>query len=150
MMQPQIDELLARLVQRVEGRYFGKYRGQVTNNSDPDNLGRVKAKVPRILGDKEETGWALPAFIYGGQKEQGLFAVPDIGAGVWIEFEGGDLATRSGREPGSLAAISLNRRRPERKSSRQRAATRSCSTTTAAGWKSPTATETASRWTPAL
>ena len=26
------------------------------------------------------------------QKEQGLFAVPDIGAGVWIEFEGGDLS----------------------------------------------------------
>jgi hypothetical protein len=91
-MQPQIDELLARLVQRVEGRYFGKYRGHVTNNGDPDNLGRVKAKVPRILGDKEETGWALPAFIYGGEKEQGLFAVPDIGAGVWIEFEGGDLS----------------------------------------------------------
>lgn len=91
MMQPQIDELLARLVQRVEGRYFGKYRGQVTDNSDPDNLGRVKAKVPRVLGDKE-TGWALPAFIYGGAKEQGLFALPDIKAGVWIEFEGGDLS----------------------------------------------------------
>ena len=90
-MQPQIDELLARLVQRVEGRYFGKYRGRVTNNSDPDNLGRLKAKVPRILGDKEETGWALPAFIYGGEKEQGLFAMPDIGAGVWIEFEEGYL-----------------------------------------------------------
>ena len=37
------------------------------------------------------TGWALPAFAYGGAKEQGFFAVADIGAGVWIEFEGGDL-----------------------------------------------------------
>jgi uncharacterized protein involved in type VI secretion and phage assembly len=90
MMMPT-EEILARLIERVEGRYYGKYRGQVTDNSDPDNLGRVKAKVPRLLGDKE-TGWALPAFVYGGAKEQGLFAVPDAGAGVWIEFEGGDLS----------------------------------------------------------
>ncbi len=27
-----------------------------------------------------------------GVSEQGLFALPDIGAGVWIEFEGGDLS----------------------------------------------------------
>lgn len=90
-MQTPIDELLVRLVQRVEGRYFGKYRGQVTDNNDPDSLGRIKATVPRVLGD-EETGWALPAFIYGGATEQGLFAMPDVGAGVWIEFEGGDLS----------------------------------------------------------
>jgi hypothetical protein len=85
------EEILARLIERVEARYFGRYRGQVTDNSDPDNLGRVKAKVPKVLGD-EETGWALPAFIYGGAAGQGFFAVPDIGAGVWIEFEGGDLS----------------------------------------------------------
>lgn len=91
MSSSQIDEVLARLIQHVETRYYGKYRGQVTDNSDPNNLGRVKAKVPRVLGD-EETGWALPAFIFGGASEQGLFAVPDVGAGVWIEFEGGDLS----------------------------------------------------------
>jgi phage baseplate assembly protein gpV len=91
MISAQTDELLARLIERVESRYYGKYRGQVTDNNDPDNLGRLKAKVPRLLGD-EETGWALPAFIYGGASEQGLFAVPDVGAGVWIEFEGGDLS----------------------------------------------------------
>src|SRR3954465_8937613 len=85
------DEILARLIEWVEGRYFGKYRGRVTDNSDPDNLGRRRAKVPRLLGD-QETGWALPAFPYGGASEQGLFAVPDVGAGVWIEFEGGDLS----------------------------------------------------------
>ncbi len=85
------EEVLARLIERVEGRFHGKYRGFVTENDDPDNLGRIRAKVPRLLGDKE-TGWALPAFIYGGTAEQGLFAVPDVGAGVWIEFEGGDLS----------------------------------------------------------
>jgi hypothetical protein len=90
-MMTSSDEILARLIEHVEGRYFGKYRGQVTDNSDPDNLGRVRATVPRLLGD-EETGWALPAFPYGGAAEQGLFAVPDVGAGVWVEFEGGDLS----------------------------------------------------------
>jgi hypothetical protein len=85
------EEILTRLIERVESRYFGKYRGQVTDNNDPDNLGRVRAKVPRVLGE-EETGWALPAFIYGGASEQGLYAVPDVGAGVWVEFEGGDLS----------------------------------------------------------
>jgi hypothetical protein len=85
------DELVARLVERVENRYYGKYRGVVTDNDDPDRLGRIKARVPRLLG-AEETGWALPAFPYGGAAEQGLFAMPDIDAGVWIEFEGGDLS----------------------------------------------------------
>jgi len=85
------EDIVSRLVHRVEGRYYGKYRGQVTDNADPDNLGRIKANVPRLLGT-EETGWALPAFIYGGISEQGLFAIPDIGAGVWIEFEEGDLS----------------------------------------------------------
>ena len=84
-------EILAKLINRVEGRYWGKYRGTVTDNGDPDNLGRVKAKVPQLLDDTE-LGWALPAFAYGGKSEQGLFAVPDVGAQVWIEFEGGDLS----------------------------------------------------------
>jgi uncharacterized protein involved in type VI secretion and phage assembly len=90
-MMSDRDEMLARLIERVDQRFFGKYRGQVTDNNDPNNLGRIKAKVPRLLGD-EESGWALPAFIYGGASEQGLFALPDVGAGVWIEFEGGDLS----------------------------------------------------------
>src|SRR5690349_5445094 len=85
------DEILARLIERVDGRHYGKYRGRVTDNNDPDGLGRLRARVPRLLGD-EETGWALPAFAYGGAAEQGLFAMPDVDAGVWIEFEGGDLS----------------------------------------------------------
>ena len=91
MIRNASEEILARLIERVEGRFFGKYRGQVIDNNDPDNLGRIKAKIPRVLGE-EESGWALPAFIYGGASEQGLFALPDVGAGVWIEFEGGDLS----------------------------------------------------------
>ncbi len=90
-MVTRTDEIDARLIERIEGRYYGKHRGHVTDNADPLNLGRVRATVPALL-DEEQTGWALPAFIYGGASEQGLFAVPEVGAGVWIEFEGGDLS----------------------------------------------------------
>src|SRR3954452_8559303 len=86
-----VEELLAKLIERVENRYYGKYRGEVVDNDDPDSLGRIKVKVPRLAHD-EELGWALPAFPYGGASEQGFFAIPDVGASVWIEFEGGDLS----------------------------------------------------------
>jgi phage baseplate assembly protein W len=86
-----LDDVVTRLVERVESRYYGKYRGLVTDNDDPSTLGRVKAKVPRLL-DEVELGWALPAFAYGGAAEMGFFAVPEVGAGVWIEFEEGDLS----------------------------------------------------------
>src|SRR5258708_36487810 len=70
-----LQELVERLVERVEGRYYGKYRGLVTDNQDPDSLGRVKAKVPRLLADVE-LGWALPCAPYGGSSDQGLFNLP--------------------------------------------------------------------------
>jgi uncharacterized protein involved in type VI secretion and phage assembly len=85
------NEWLARLIDRIENRYYGKYRGFVKDNSDPDNLGRIRASVPGLLG-AEQTGWALPCAPYGGGAEQGVFAIPDVGAGVWMEFEGGDLS----------------------------------------------------------
>jgi uncharacterized protein involved in type VI secretion and phage assembly len=91
-MPVQADQVvLSKLVSKVDNCYYGKYRGVVTDNNDPDDLGRVKATVQQLL-DTESTGWALPAFIYGGLSEQGFFAVPDVGAGVWIEFERGDLS----------------------------------------------------------
>jgi uncharacterized protein involved in type VI secretion and phage assembly len=68
--------------------FYGKYRGVVTDNLDPLMIGRVRAKVPDVLGDKE-SGWALPCAPFGGDG-MGFFAVPKTGAGVWIEFEHGD------------------------------------------------------------
>lgn len=70
--------------------FFGKYRALVTDNQDPSNLGRVKARVPEVLGDVE-TGWALPAAPYAGDGV-GLYTVPAQNAGVWIEFESGDVS----------------------------------------------------------
>jgi uncharacterized protein involved in type VI secretion and phage assembly len=90
-------------------RFFGKYRGTVTDNNDPSSLCRVKAKVPAVLQD-EETGWALPCSPYAGDGV-GFFFVPPVGANIWVEFEGGDLNHPiwtgcfwgSGQVPASLA-----------------------------------------------
>ena len=71
-------------------RFFGKYRGQVTDNQDPENLGRIKAKVPEVLLDVV-TGWALPALPYSGDGV-GVYTIPAPNAAVWIEFESGDLS----------------------------------------------------------
>jgi uncharacterized protein involved in type VI secretion and phage assembly len=69
-------------------QFLGKYRGIVTSVHDPLLLGRIKAKVPDVLGD-EESGWALPCVPFGGSG-MGFFALPTSGANVWIEFEHGD------------------------------------------------------------
>ncbi len=68
--------------------YFGKFRGVVTDNQDPLQIGRVRARVPDVTGD-QESGWAMPCFPFGGNG-MGFFALPSVGAGVWIEFEHGD------------------------------------------------------------
>jgi uncharacterized protein involved in type VI secretion and phage assembly len=68
--------------------FFGKYRGTVTDINDPLMTGRVRAKVPDVMGDLE-SGWAMPCAPFGGSG-MGFFALPQVGAGVWIEFEHGD------------------------------------------------------------
>ena len=69
---------------------YGKYRGIVVNNIDPLNLGRIQATVVEVLGEVP-TGWATPCAPYGGTGA-GFFSIPPIGAGVWIEFEAGDVS----------------------------------------------------------
>jgi uncharacterized protein involved in type VI secretion and phage assembly len=68
----------------------GKYRGIVVDNNDPRKQGRVKVKVPEILADVD-SGWAMPCAPYAGDKT-GAFTVPAKGAGVWVEFEAGDVS----------------------------------------------------------
>jgi len=88
---PSTERILADLVLRVESQYFGKYRGLVVDNADPEHLGRLRVQVPSVLGPDVATGWALPCVPYGGDAGQGLLFVPARGAGVWVEFEEGDL-----------------------------------------------------------
>jgi hypothetical protein len=75
-------------LEQLADRFFGKYRGTVVNNLDPTNTGRLQALVPEVLGEVP-SGWALPCQPFTGTGA-GLYAVPQPGAGVWIEFEAGD------------------------------------------------------------
>ncbi len=68
--------------------FYGKYRGIVTDNDDPNGLGRIRIKVQDVLGD-QESGWALPALPYAGDGV-GLYLIPPVNAFVWVEFEHGD------------------------------------------------------------
>lgn len=69
-------------------RYYGKYRGTVVNNVDPEQRGRIMAKVPDVLG-LTPSSWAMPCISTAGV-QSGMFVVPPVSSGVWIEFEQGD------------------------------------------------------------
>lgn len=69
-------------------KFFGKYRGLVVNNLDPMQIGRLQAIVPDVSGTMLSS-WAMPCVPVAGMT-MGLFTVPPIGSGVWIEFEHGD------------------------------------------------------------
>ncbi len=91
MEEVLVDKTLNRLIEKVDHRYYGKYRGIVIDNEDPEKLGRLKVKIPSLLGNDVVTGWAMPCLPYGGIADQGFLAIPEVDAGVWVEFEAGDL-----------------------------------------------------------
>jgi uncharacterized protein involved in type VI secretion and phage assembly len=68
-------------------RFYGKYRGKVTHNDDPDGLGRIQATVLEVYG-KNDSPWAWPCVPYAGNGV-GLMLLPPKGAWVWMEFEHG-------------------------------------------------------------
>jgi uncharacterized protein involved in type VI secretion and phage assembly len=86
-----LEKIVANLVEKVERHFYGKYRGFVVENADPEKLGRLKLRVPSILGNEVVTGWAMPCVPYGGDANQGMLFIPEVDAGVWVEFEEGDL-----------------------------------------------------------
>lgn len=69
-------------------KYYGKYRGMVLNNVDPMQSGRLQVQVPDVAG-LLPSSWALPCFPFAG-RQSGMYCLPQIGAGVWVEFEQGD------------------------------------------------------------
>lgn len=68
-------------------KYYGKYRGTVARNDDPEQRGRLMAVV--VGFGMTPLTWAMPCVPLAGP-QMGAYAVPPIGAGVWIEFEQGD------------------------------------------------------------
>jgi uncharacterized protein involved in type VI secretion and phage assembly len=82
------EQALMDILDRLRNRFFGKYRGCVTE-VDPTTL-RIKAKVPSVLAG-QATGWCEPCVPYAGNGV-GMAFLPEVGSGVWIEFEGGDVS----------------------------------------------------------
>lgn len=84
------EELLltTQIADFMRSRFFGKYRGQVSDIGDPEKLGRIKAKVPAVFGE-EDSPWAMPCSPFAGASH-GLVLLPEVSDGVWIEFEAGD------------------------------------------------------------
>jgi hypothetical protein len=81
------EPLLEDLLDWVQRHHFGKYRGVVTDVDDPAKLGRIEVRIPAVLGDVAV--WAMPCVPYAGDGV-GTWLIPAVGAGVWVEFEGGD------------------------------------------------------------
>jgi uncharacterized protein involved in type VI secretion and phage assembly len=69
-------------------KYFGKYRGMVLSNIDPMQQGRLQIQVPDVAGLAPAT-WAMPCVPLAGQ-QNGMYALPMVGSGVWVEFEQGN------------------------------------------------------------
>ena len=68
-----------------ETLYLGMYRGIVVNNKDPEAQRRVMVNVPQLMAEGDKSGWAWPQ-----ETASVKVAVPEIGEGVWVSFEGGD------------------------------------------------------------
>jgi uncharacterized protein involved in type VI secretion and phage assembly len=83
------EQAILEVLERIRSRFYGKYRGSVTD-VEQGGRGRIKAKVPAVLGDTP-TGWCDPCVPYAGPSV-GIAFLPEVGSGVWIEFEGGDVS----------------------------------------------------------
>lgn len=71
--------------------YFGTYHGTVTDNADPQKIGRVRVRVPGFIDPS--SGWAHPKAGAGstGAKGLGGYDVPPIGASVVLSFLSGNI-----------------------------------------------------------
>jgi hypothetical protein len=87
-MPVQIESLVVDIAQAAREKVYGKYRGTVADVDDPQQVGRIKVLVPAVLGT-EVSPWAEPCAPYTGPG-LGFYAVPPVGAAVWVEFEGGN------------------------------------------------------------
>ncbi len=70
--------------------FYGVTVGLVTNNKDPEGLGRVKVKFP-WLSEKEESYWARVLTLMAGN-DRGMYFLPEVDDEVLVAFEQGDMS----------------------------------------------------------
>jgi uncharacterized protein involved in type VI secretion and phage assembly len=71
------------------GKIYGVVIGIVTNNQDPDKLGRVKMRFP-WLDDQDESNWARIATTMAGNN-RGTFFLPEVDDEVLVAFDHGNV-----------------------------------------------------------
>jgi phage protein D len=72
----------------------GLVLGIVTNNNDPENMGRVRVMIPALGKDttnKDAEGWWARIASVSAGKERGLMMLPVVGEEVLLGFEHGDI-----------------------------------------------------------
>jgi uncharacterized protein involved in type VI secretion and phage assembly len=84
-MNDDIDELY----EHADSRYYGKYRGVVVANNDPEHRGRLRVSCSALQEEEDAEVWAMPCVPYAG-KDRGMVFLPQAGTQVWVEFEAGD------------------------------------------------------------
>lgn len=89
MPDTEFEDTLVSLAEWKNQHFFGKYRGVVVSVDDPEEMGRISVKVPGIFGDDFEVQRAMPCVPFAG-KSHGFVTIPEVGDGVWIEFEAGN------------------------------------------------------------
>jgi uncharacterized protein involved in type VI secretion and phage assembly len=82
-------DLLADGRDGAAARVSGVVVGVVTNNQDPEGMGRVKLKFP-WLSNEDESNWARVAAPMAG-KGRGLYFLPEVEDEVLVSFEQGDV-----------------------------------------------------------
>ncbi|MGK7884131.1 MAG: phage baseplate assembly protein V [Crocosphaera sp.] len=73
----------------IASRIYGVVIAIVTNNQDPEGLGRVKVTFP-WLSDEDESDWARLAVPMAGS-ERGMYFLPEVEDEVLVAFEQGDV-----------------------------------------------------------
>jgi len=88
-MPRNLFDLLQPADAGTQNRIHGVVVGIVTNNEDPDNLGRVRVRFP-WLSDEDESWWARMAVPMAGN-ERGAYFLPEVNDEVLVAFEHGDM-----------------------------------------------------------
>jgi uncharacterized protein involved in type VI secretion and phage assembly len=83
----------------------GVYVGIVTDNKDPQNLGRLKVKIP-VIDNETSTDWARLAVPMAG-KDRGTLFIPEVGDEVLVAFQMGDI-----RQPIIIGSLWNDKQKP--------------------------------------
>lgn len=88
-MGQSLIDMFSPASQQGSAKTYGVVVGIVTNNKDPDKMGRIKVSFP-WLADSQESWWARIATPMAGNG-RGAYFLPEVNDEVLIAFEHGDM-----------------------------------------------------------